>query len=108
MKTPEFQALFDLKDQKPTLTFDLFRVPTKEPFFYMYGISTGWSGSEEWMRYAEHIKAYLKRGSNRSAILMYDAGKTLGRELRKGEKPIPPWLTIGDPSEVGKPEEVKL
>lgn len=104
MKNAEFQSVFKLEDPRPTLQFDLFKVPTREPFFYMYGICTGWAGSSDWMRGTWIDGMVLEARGLSDRRIFYDAGMKLGKELRAGTRPIPEWIKVGDPCQIGAKE----
>lgn len=75
------------------VTFKLFEMRVREPFFLMYGFCHEWGGYQLTDQQARLMHRFSDAGRDRETF--YKIGVDLARGIRAGTKRAPEWLSIG-------------
>lgn len=74
------------------ITFDLFQMRVREPFYLMYGFCHEWGGYEMTDDQKRLMHRFSESGRDRDDF--YKLGIDLARGIRAGTKRVPDWLKI--------------
>jgi hypothetical protein len=80
------------------ITFKLFEMRIREPFYLMYGFCHEWSGYQLTDQQARLMHRFSDSGRDRETF--YQIGAKLARGIKAGTVKTPDWLVIGQETAV--------